>query len=135
MTASRTRRQTKAPEKQSKKETLIIRAYYSCLVLLWITIMSNKSKLNRKFLYNKAKRKKNIESIKSNYLDKWWFILFSILNMFRQTYQSGLLSILSSQGSKPFETWICKVSNGYIKRITDEDTNSLVLELISNNVR
>ncbi|CAF1920262.1 unnamed protein product [Rotaria magnacalcarata] len=54
--------------------------------------------------------------------------------MFRQTYQSGLLSILSSQGSKPFQTWICKVSNGYIKRITDEDTNSLVLELISNNV-
>ncbi|CAF1461309.1 unnamed protein product [Rotaria sp. Silwood1] len=54
--------------------------------------------------------------------------------MFRQTYQSGLLSILSSQGSKPFQTWICKVSNGYIKRITDEDINSLVLELISNNV-
>ncbi|CAF1492486.1 unnamed protein product, partial [Adineta ricciae] len=45
-----------------------------------------------------------------------------------------LLSILSSQGSKPFETWICKVSNGYIKRITDEDINSLVLELISSNV-
>ena len=55
--------------------------------------------------------------------------------MFRQTYQLGLLSILSSQGSKPFETWLCKVSNGYIKRITDEDINSLVLELISSNVR
>jgi hypothetical protein len=55
--------------------------------------------------------------------------------MFRQTYQSGLLSILSSQGSKPFENWICKVSNGYIKRITDNDTNSFVLELISTNVR
>jgi hypothetical protein len=55
--------------------------------------------------------------------------------MFRQTYQSGLLSILSSQGSKPFQSWICKVSNGYIKRITDDDTNSLVLELISSNVR
>ncbi|CAF0774804.1 unnamed protein product [Adineta steineri] len=54
--------------------------------------------------------------------------------MFRQTYQLGLLSILSSHGSKPFETWICKASNGYIKRITDEDTNSLVLELISSNV-
>lgn len=55
--------------------------------------------------------------------------------MFRQTYQAGLLSILSSQGSKPFESWICKVANGYIKRITDEDTHSLVLELISSNVR
>lgn len=55
--------------------------------------------------------------------------------MFRQTYQSGLLSILSSQGSKPLQSWTCKVSNGYIKRITDDDTNSLVLELISSNVR
>ncbi|UJR37295.1 hypothetical protein I4U23_030004 [Adineta vaga] len=44
------------------------------------------------------------------------------------------LAKTSAHRSKPFETWICKVSNGYIKRITDEDTNSLVLELISSNV-
>lgn len=54
--------------------------------------------------------------------------------MFRNTFQSGLLSVLFSVGSKPLENWASQVKNGYIKRITDGDINSSVLELVGANV-
>lgn len=80
--------------------------------------------------------------------------------MFKNTFQSGFLSILYSIGSKPLQIWdkkvkfdfrfgwqmflfVCllmkrlrtlKVRNGHIKRITDNDIQSLVLEIISSNV-
>ncbi|XP_035904493.1 cilia- and flagella-associated protein 20-like isoform X1 [Anopheles stephensi] len=53
--------------------------------------------------------------------------------MFRNTFQSGS-SILHSIGSKPLQIWDKKVRNGYIKRITDQDIESLVLEIIGTNV-
>ena len=41
--------------------------------------------------------------------------------MFKNTFQSGFLSILYSIGSKPLQIWDKKVRNGHIKRITDQD--------------
>lgn len=54
--------------------------------------------------------------------------------MFKNTFQSGLLSILYSIGSQPLQLFEAKVKNGVIKRITDEDIRSLVLEIKSSNV-
>lgn len=53
--------------------------------------------------------------------------------MYRTTYQSGFFSIFYSIGSNPLSIWRCEVNDGYSKRITDEDLNSVVLELISRN--
>lgn len=54
--------------------------------------------------------------------------------MFKNTYQSGFLSILYSIGSKPLQIWdkqsthsIILVHNGHIKRLTDQDIQSSVL--------
>ncbi|XP_055353496.1 cilia- and flagella-associated protein 20-like [Paramacrobiotus metropolitanus] len=55
--------------------------------------------------------------------------------MFRNTFQSGFLSVFYSLGSKPLQLWSKQALNGgHIKRITDEDVQSLVLELASPNV-
>nr|XP_057931775.1 cilia- and flagella-associated protein 20-like isoform X5 [Doryrhamphus excisus] len=55
-------------------------------------------------------------------------------NMFRSTFQGGFLSILYSIGSKPLQIWDTRVKNGHIKRVTDNDINSLVLEVEGANV-
>merc|ERR1712159_737645 len=49
--------------------------------------------------------------------------------MFKNTFQSGFLSILYSIGSKPLQIWDKKVRNGHIKRITDNDIQTLVIKL------
>lgn len=54
--------------------------------------------------------------------------------MFKNTFQSGFLSILYSIGTKPLQIWDRKVRNGHIKRITDSDIQSLVLEILAANV-
>nr|CAD7269433.1 unnamed protein product [Timema shepardi]CAD7581393.1 unnamed protein product [Timema californicum] len=54
--------------------------------------------------------------------------------MFQNTFQSGFLSILYSCGSRPLAIWGQKVRNGHIKRITDQEVKSLVLELAGTNV-
>lgn len=61
--------------------------------------------------------------------------------MFQNTYQSGFLSILYSIGSKPLQIWdkssnypIYSVHNGHIKRLTDQDIQSSVLEIMGTNV-
>ena len=54
--------------------------------------------------------------------------------MFRNTFQSGFLSILYSIGSKPLQIWDSQVKNGHIKRITDQDIQSSVLEIMGTNV-
>ncbi|CAI4224219.1 unnamed protein product [Auanema sp. JU1783] len=54
--------------------------------------------------------------------------------MFHNTFQSGLLSILYSIGSKPLQLWDKQVKNGHIKRITDEEIQSFVLEIFGANV-
>ena len=55
--------------------------------------------------------------------------------MFKNAYQAGFLSILYSIGSKPLQIWDKKVRNGHIKRITDNDIQSLVLEIEGTNVQ
>jgi cilia- and flagella-associated protein 20 len=54
--------------------------------------------------------------------------------MFKNTYQAGFLSVLYSIGSKPLELWDTQTKNGHIKRITDPDIQSSVLELVGANV-
>eukprot|EP00382_Lankesteria_abbotti_P002700 CAMPEP_0113848152 /NCGR_PEP_ID=MMETSP0372-20130328/2299_1 /TAXON_ID=340204 /ORGANISM="Lankesteria abbotti" /LENGTH=247 /DNA_ID=CAMNT_0000817565 /DNA_START=100 /DNA_END=843 /DNA_ORIENTATION=+ /assembly_acc=CAM_ASM_000359 len=54
--------------------------------------------------------------------------------MFHETFQSGFLSILYSVGSKPLQLWDCTVQNGHVKRITDEDIQSGVIEVGGSNV-
>jgi hypothetical protein len=49
--------------------------------------------------------------------------------------QGGFLSILYSIGSKPLQIWAKTVQNGHIKRLTDEDIQSSVLEIMGTNVR
>merc|ERR1740130_2133571 len=54
--------------------------------------------------------------------------------MFKNTFQSGFLSVLYSIGSKPLQIWDKKGRNGHIKRITDQDIQSSVLEIMGTNV-
>ena len=54
--------------------------------------------------------------------------------MFKNSYQSGFLSVLYSVGSKPLQIWDKQVSNGHIKRMTDSDIQSSVLEIMGSNV-
>ncbi|KAJ3681293.1 hypothetical protein LUZ60_015782 [Juncus effusus] len=56
-------------------------------------------------------------------------------NMFKNTFQSGFLSILYSLGSKPLQIWDKEVSDGEIKRIQDDDIQSNILEIIGSNVQ
>ena len=44
------------------------------------------------------------------------------------------MSILYSLGTKPLQIWSQSIQNGYIKRLTDLEINSLVLEIIGSNV-
>ena len=54
--------------------------------------------------------------------------------MFSNTFQKGFLAVFYSIGSQPLLIWDSQVKNGYIKRITDETTNSLALEIRGLNV-
>lgn len=54
--------------------------------------------------------------------------------MFKNSYQNGLLSIFYSCGSNPLAIWDMEVKNGHIKRLTDNEVNSIVLEIVSTNV-
>ncbi|XP_035679682.1 cilia- and flagella-associated protein 20-like [Branchiostoma floridae] len=54
--------------------------------------------------------------------------------MFKNTFQSGFLSILFSIGSKPLEIWDKKVRNGRVKKVTDADIRSSVVEIVGVNV-
>jgi hypothetical protein len=54
--------------------------------------------------------------------------------MFRNTFQSGLLSISYAIGSKPLQIWRKNINNGYVKRITDFEMQSSVIEICGANV-
>ena len=54
--------------------------------------------------------------------------------MFKNTFQSGFLSILYSIGSKPLQIWDKKVRNGHIKRITDQDIQVRLLLAVNINI-
>ena len=54
--------------------------------------------------------------------------------MFKNTFQSGFLSILYSIGSKPLQIWDKKVRNGHIKRITDQDIQVKLSALILKEI-
>jgi len=54
--------------------------------------------------------------------------------MFRHTFQSGFLSIFYSLGSKPLQLWATTADDdGSIKKVRDEDVQSVVLEIVATN--
>ncbi|KRZ17102.1 ADP-ribosylation factor 1-like 2 [Trichinella zimbabwensis] len=55
--------------------------------------------------------------------------------MFSSVYQSGVLSLLSSVGSEPLQLWGKQVRNGHIKRIIDDEIESVVLEIAGLDIR
>ncbi|CAI0474165.1 unnamed protein product [Linum tenue] len=55
--------------------------------------------------------------------------------MFKNTFQSGFLSILYCLGSKPLQIWDKEVSNGHVKRPHDEDIQSNVLEIVGSKIQ
>ncbi|KAK4771652.1 hypothetical protein SAY87_032184 [Trapa incisa] len=55
--------------------------------------------------------------------------------MFKNTFQSGFLSILYSLGSKPLQIWDKEVVNGHVKRTQDDDIHSNVLEIVGSNIQ
>jgi len=54
--------------------------------------------------------------------------------MFKNTFQSGFLSVLYSIGSKPLQLWNTEVDQGHIKRVNDPDIQSSVIEVEGENV-
>ena len=52
----------------------------------------------------------------------------------QQVSQSGFLSILYAIGSKPLQIWRKNINNGYVKRITDFEMQSSVIEICGANV-
>ncbi|KAF0515521.1 DUF667-domain-containing protein [Gigaspora margarita] len=58
--------------------------------------------------------------------------------MFRNTFQSGFLSILYSIGNKPLQIWHTETDSkheeSHVSRVTDEDIHSIVIEVVSPNV-
>eukprot|EP00475_Leptophrys_vorax_P016860 TRINITY_DN23358_c0_g1_i1.p2 TRINITY_DN23358_c0_g1~~TRINITY_DN23358_c0_g1_i1.p2 ORF type:complete len:194 (-),score=7.03 TRINITY_DN23358_c0_g1_i1:23-604(-) len=56
--------------------------------------------------------------------------------MFRNTFQSGFLSILYSLGSKPLQMWRKETDgDGAITRVDDPDLQSSAIELSASNIR
>ncbi|XP_071810415.1 cilia- and flagella-associated protein 20-like [Asterias amurensis] len=55
-------------------------------------------------------------------------------NMFKDSFQGGFLSILYGIGSKPLQIWSKEVKNGHVERVTDNDIQSYVIEIVGTNV-
>ncbi|CAN8269422.1 unnamed protein product [Cochlearia groenlandica] len=55
--------------------------------------------------------------------------------MFKNTFQSGFLSILYSLGSKPLQIWDKEVVDGHVKRYHDDEIQSNVLEVVGSNIQ
>ncbi len=70
----------------------------------------------------------------SKHLFSWWKPHAFSAAPARSSSAAGFLSILYSIGSKPLQIWDKQVRNGHIKRITDQDIQSSVLEVMSDNV-
>ncbi|KAL5150610.1 Cilia- and flagella-associated protein 20 [Glycine soja] len=62
-------------------------------------------------------------------------LVLVVQKIFKNTFQSGFLSILYSLGSKPLQIWDKEVVNAHVKRPQDEDIQSNVLEIIGSNIQ
>ncbi|RZB81758.1 Cilia- and flagella-associated protein 20 isoform A, partial [Glycine soja] len=78
---------------------------------------------------------KNLEDLGFRIATSRSFISLSRLKIFKNTFQSGFLSILYSLGSKPLQIWDKEVVNAHVKRPQDEDIQSNVLEIIGSNIQ
>ncbi|GBF93003.1 cilia- and flagella-associated protein, partial [Raphidocelis subcapitata] len=54
--------------------------------------------------------------------------------MFKNSYQSGFLSLFYAIGSKPLQIWDQEVKEGHVKRVTDEDIQGTALELAAESI-
>jgi len=56
-------------------------------------------------------------------------------SLFGKSCSSGFISIFYAIGEKPLEIWDKQLRNGgYVKRVTDTDIRSLVMEIVGDNV-
>ncbi|CAB4432919.1 unnamed protein product [Rhizophagus irregularis] len=59
--------------------------------------------------------------------------------MFRNTFQSGFLSILYSLGNKPLQIWHTETNSqhegSHVTRVTDDDIKSIVVEINSPDIK
>lgn len=62
-----------------------------------------------------------------------WYLFKQTQCFVTHSFQTGFLSILYSIGSKPLNIWGKQVKNGHIKRLTDMDIQSSVLEICGAN--
>eukprot|EP00298_Acanthocystis_sp_HF-20_P030303 c9420_g1_i1.p1 GENE.c9420_g1_i1~~c9420_g1_i1.p1 ORF type:complete len:171 (+),score=65.99 c9420_g1_i1:14-526(+) len=55
--------------------------------------------------------------------------------MFKNTFQSGFLSILYSLGTKPLQIWDkSSTEDGQVKRVNDDLIQSAVIEIVGQNI-
>ncbi|KFD57193.1 hypothetical protein M514_02078, partial [Trichuris suis] len=54
--------------------------------------------------------------------------------MFRNTFQSGLLSIFYSLGNKPLQLWEQQTQNGFIKVVEDDEIRSPAVEMVGSSI-
>uniref|UniRef100_A0A5S6Q9J9 DUF667 domain-containing protein n=1 Tax=Trichuris muris TaxID=70415 RepID=A0A5S6Q9J9_TRIMR len=54
--------------------------------------------------------------------------------MFRNTFQSGLLSVLCSLGNNPLQLWEQQTQNGFIKLVEDDEIQSTAVEMVGTNI-
>lgn len=55
--------------------------------------------------------------------------------MFKNAYQKGrFITVFYSIGYKPLKIWKSQARDGHCMRVLDEDLNSMVLELLGNNI-
>ncbi|GLV38893.1 Basal body up regulated gene 22 [Carabus blaptoides fortunei] len=54
--------------------------------------------------------------------------------MFKNSFQSGFVTILYAGGTRPLAIWDQTVKNGHIRRVTDEEVQTLAVEVMGTNV-
>ncbi|KFD56186.1 hypothetical protein M513_02964, partial [Trichuris suis] len=56
------------------------------------------------------------------------------LTMFRNTFQSGLLSLFYSLGNKPLQLWEQQTQNGFIRLVEDDEIQSAAIEVVGSSI-
>ncbi|KHJ43878.1 hypothetical protein D918_05931 [Trichuris suis] len=59
---------------------------------------------------------------------------FGTAQMFRNTFQSGLLSLFYSLGNKPLQLWEQQTQNGFIRLVEDDEIQSAAIEVVGSSI-
>jgi len=55
-------------------------------------------------------------------------------SVYKNIGQQGFLSVMYAIGQRPLDNWEKQIRQGHVKRMTDADIRSLVIEILGNNV-